>query len=134
MPKIIIELDIEGDEQDALAVVNEALVMLRIEIDEHETDAGPLEVKDATCRLVRDPTKTYVCMDVDGDKADMTLTDFLDANVEGIGGDEAAKICALKLGETYKGGGGASVEWMLTVTQVGTADPESIASASTTQN
>lgn len=50
MPKITIELEIEGDAVDAYHVVNEILDigMLQDAINEHEADAGPLRVTSAT--------------------------------------------------------------------------------------
>ena len=52
MPKMIIELEIEGLEADATSVIDELLDsgLLQDAINDHEFDAGPLLVKSALVR------------------------------------------------------------------------------------
>ena len=52
MAKVIIELDVEGTEEDAAYVVGEILDsgVLQDSINDHEYDAGGLRVKSAVCR------------------------------------------------------------------------------------
>ena len=49
---------------------------------------------------------------VDGDHIDLTFREFHEANRE-MAPEEAVEIMALKLGDTYRGGGGAAPEWSI---------------------
>lgn len=47
----------------------------------------------------------------DGDRFEVALLDFLDANADGLDPAEHAAIAALELGQRHAGGGGAIPAW-----------------------
>lgn len=53
MIRLIVELEIEGDEKNAYAVVDDILDggVFQDAINDHDGDAGPLRVKSAVVRL-----------------------------------------------------------------------------------
>lgn len=57
---------------------------------------------------------TFELLNVDGKRTTLTANEFFDDNEDLICSDEGTLIRALKVGETFNGGGGAQPEWSIT--------------------
>ena len=121
MVKVIIELEIEGDEDDARYVVGELLErgILQDAIADHGCDASELSVIDASHFVAHNDDVRNIRLQVGNDTPiDTTLDQWIKDNADGVSAEAMAAICALKVGETFKGGGGATLVWTVTVTSM----------------
>jgi hypothetical protein len=67
----------------------------------------------ARARALRAPRPSYLLQTVDGDEVPTTLAGFFEENDGGMLEGEREAIEALRVGETYAGGGGAAPQWSI---------------------